>query len=55
MNDINRGFSLLFIAWASILSALADETQLKTNSIAMKLVPVAPGTFTMGQDGPAAD
>ncbi len=26
-----------------------------TNSIGMKLVPVAPGSFTMGQDGPAAD
>ena len=26
-----------------------------TNSIGMKLVPIEPGTFTMGQDGPAAD
>ena len=26
-----------------------------TNSIGMKLVPISPGTFTMGQDGPAAD
>jgi formylglycine-generating enzyme required for sulfatase activity len=26
-----------------------------TNSIGMKLVRIAPGTFTMGQDGPAAD
>ncbi|MFO1436969.1 MAG: SUMF1/EgtB/PvdO family nonheme iron enzyme [Verrucomicrobiaceae bacterium] len=26
-----------------------------TNSIGMKLVPVSPGSFTMGQDGPAAD
>lgn len=26
-----------------------------TNSIDMKLVPVSPGSFTMGQDGPAAD
>ena len=23
-----------------------------TNSIGMKLVPIEPGTFTMGQDGP---
>ena len=23
-----------------------------TNSIGMKLVPIQPGTFTMGQDGP---
>lgn len=26
-----------------------------TNSLGMTLVPVAPGSFTMGQDGPAAD
>ncbi len=26
-----------------------------TNSLGMKLAPVSPGSFTMGQDGPAAD
>jgi formylglycine-generating enzyme required for sulfatase activity len=26
-----------------------------TNSIGMKLVPIAPGSFVMGQDGPASD
>lgn len=26
-----------------------------TNSIGMKLAPISPGSFTMGQDGPAAD
>src|SRR3954471_16403047 len=26
-----------------------------TNSLGMKLVPIAPGSFTMGQDGPSAD
>ena len=26
-----------------------------TNSIGMKLVPIGPGSFTMGQDGPVAD
>jgi formylglycine-generating enzyme required for sulfatase activity len=26
-----------------------------TNSIGMRLMPVAPGSFTMGQDGPASD
>jgi formylglycine-generating enzyme required for sulfatase activity len=26
-----------------------------TNSIGVKLIPVAPGSFMMGQDGPASD
>jgi len=26
-----------------------------TNSIGMKLVPIAPGSFVMGQDGPTTD
>ena len=35
------------------LSALdADEGQTITNSIGMRLVPIQPGVFTMGQDGP---
>ncbi len=41
-------------AGASRLVALGAAAPL-TNSIGMKLVPVAPGAFTMGQDGPAAD
>jgi len=32
---------------------LAGETQ--PNSIGMKLVPIAPGSFVMGQDGPQSD
>ncbi len=38
------------LALCPLLSA-----QSLTNSLGMKLVPVAPGSFTMGQDGPAAD
>ena len=34
-------------------SLLSAETI--TNSIGMKLVPISPGSFTMGQDGPASD
>ena len=35
------------------LAALdADEGQTITNSIGMTLVPIEPGVFTMGQDGP---
>ncbi len=36
-----------------ISTALAAEPM--TNSIGMKLVPISPGSFIMGQNGPAAD
>jgi formylglycine-generating enzyme len=43
--------SLLFLlAFSSLHSA-----EPITNSIGMKLVPISPGSFTMGQDGPASD
>jgi formylglycine-generating enzyme required for sulfatase activity len=42
---------LLFLFVLSPL--LAAETI--TNSIGMKLVPISPGSFVMGQDGPASD
>ena len=37
------------------LAASAAEPGGLTNSLGMKLVPVAPGSFIMGQDGPPAD
>ena len=43
--------SLLFL-FAFILPLSAETI---TNSIGMKLVPISPGSFTMGQDGPASD
>jgi len=43
--------SLLIICLATTTFA-ADPI---TNSIGMKLVPIEPGSFIMGQDGPAAD
>jgi len=52
---MNTFLSRFFTACALVLSAPADGPQPVTNSIGMKLVPIAPGTFTMGQDGPAAD
>ncbi len=36
-------------------SAAFAEPAALTNSIGMKLLPIAPGSFVMGQDGPAAD
>ena len=45
-----RTVTLLALAISSSLSA-----QQVTNSIGMKLVEIHPGSFTMGQDGPAAD
>ncbi len=42
----------LFTATLLHSSVFADPV---TNSIGMKLVPIAPGRFLMGQDGPAAD
>jgi formylglycine-generating enzyme required for sulfatase activity len=44
-----------FIACALMPAALADAPQPLTNSIDMKLVRIEPGTFLMGQDGPATD
>ncbi len=38
-----------------LLVAVSLQAEPITNSIGMKLVPVAPGSFMMGQDGPAAD
>jgi formylglycine-generating enzyme required for sulfatase activity len=40
---------------ALLLSASFVAADPLTNSIGMKLVPVSPGSFMMGQDGPAAD
>lgn len=40
---------------ALLLSASFVSADPITNSIGMKLVPISPGSFTMGQDGPAAD
>ncbi len=41
--------------FATALFASSLLAEPLTNSIGMKLVPIAPGRFTMGQDGPAAD
>jgi sulfatase modifying factor 1 len=43
----------LFFSFALLTSLQAAEPI--TNSIGMKLVRIEPGSFTMGQDGPAAD
>jgi formylglycine-generating enzyme required for sulfatase activity len=48
------------VAFVSLLASFAalhaaDAREEITNSIGMKLMPIAPGAFTMGQDGPAAD
>ena len=45
---------LCLLAFASGTCAEAAPKEI-TNSIGMKLVRIEPGTFTMGQDGPAAD
>ncbi|GEP42345.1 SUMF1/EgtB/PvdO family nonheme iron enzyme [Brevifollis gellanilyticus] len=37
------------------LASAAYSAEPITNSIGMKLVPIEPGSFLMGQDGPAAD
>jgi formylglycine-generating enzyme required for sulfatase activity len=52
---MNITLSRLLIACALLPSALVAGPRPGTNSIGMRLVPVAPGMFTMGQDGPAAD
>ena len=41
--------------WDFIVQELQPSPKEITNSIGMKLVRVAPGSFTMGQDGPPAD
>src|ERR1041384_6227171 len=46
--------SVLSCAFAANLLCGAESKEL-TNSIGLKLVRIEPGTFTMGQDGPAAD
>ncbi|MDZ4402892.1 SUMF1/EgtB/PvdO family nonheme iron enzyme [Prosthecobacter sp.] len=40
---------------AAFLITTALHAQTITNSIGMKLVPISPGSYIMGQDGPAAD
>jgi len=49
--------SLLFFCAAGSLVSLvqAAEPREATNSLGMKLMRIEPGSFTMGQDGPAAD
>ena len=46
---------LLFAALLLAPLAALQAGEPISNSIGMKLVYIAPGTFTMGQDGPAAD
>ncbi len=41
------------LLFAPLVASYADESI--TNSLGMKLVPIAPGSFLIGQDGPAAD
>ena len=43
------------LVFALIAHAHAAEPKELTNSIGIKLVRIEPGTFLMGQDGPAAD
>ena len=45
--------AIFLIAHIAVHSVSGDDALV--NSIGMKLVRVAPGSFTMGQDGPAAD
>jgi formylglycine-generating enzyme len=42
------------LPWLLLVTAIADAETI-TNSIGMKLMPIAAGSFIMGQDGPAAD
>lgn len=49
---------LLLLTIFVLLSAIGGFTHAAepiTNSIGMKLVPIAPGSFVMGQDGPTSD
>ena len=47
--------ALTFFAALLVPLATLHATEPMTNSIGMKLVPIPAGSFTMGQDGPAAD
>lgn len=46
---------LVLLALATLDHAPTLRAESLTNSIGMKLVRIEPGSFTMGQDGPAAD
>ncbi|MDR3401191.1 MAG: SUMF1/EgtB/PvdO family nonheme iron enzyme [Chthoniobacter sp.] len=48
-------FSLVAIGFLSPVQLRGEEPKEIINSIGMKLERVEPGSFTMGQDGPAAD
>lgn len=55
MKNMNR-IALPMAAVFGTLSAFSAEVPKEIlNSIGMKLMPIAPGSFTMGQDGPASD
>lgn len=47
-------FACLIVA-SSVVSVVAAEPDSLTNSLGMKLVRIDPGTFVMGQAGPASD
>jgi len=49
-----RAFALFITTVSSAADTAAGPGEI-ANSIGMKLVRIAPGSFTMGQDGPAAD
>jgi formylglycine-generating enzyme required for sulfatase activity len=40
------------MCFASMGGLSADDPRVTNNTIGIRLVPIAPGTFTMGQDGP---
>ncbi|NBV20420.1 MAG: glycoside hydrolase [Proteobacteria bacterium] len=46
---------LLFATALAFACVAADAPNYLTNSIGIKLVSIAPGTFAMGQDGPGTD
>jgi formylglycine-generating enzyme required for sulfatase activity len=53
-----RGFFASALAFAAAMAAAEPHPEVAghlVNLLGMRLVPVAPGSFTMGQDGPAAD
>lgn len=54
--DVNRRALVAVVALAAAGTAChAVELETLTNSIGMKLVRIAPGSFVMGQDGSASD
>lgn len=60
MNGVTQigRLKLVAVVLATLLLAPLSELHAAepvTNSIGMKLIPIEPGTFTMGQDGPALD